>query len=182
MNSYQIQTELIDVWMKIFNYAEFKTILILYINTVFGEYIKYEELRYATGLSEKEQNDALVELMKLEIVESLFENEKGMFRVKIKKEMASENEVKIYDPVTKLTSVEKIKLDKKRRRKFAEAFTHQKEIRDSILKRDNYKCVYCHSTENLTIDHIIAITKKGADDLSNLQTLCRSCNSQKNNG
>ena len=38
------------------------------------------------------------------------------------------------------------------------------------------KCRYCHSRENLTIDHKIPLTRGGTDDLSNLQCLCQSCN------
>ncbi|HEU0173990.1 MAG TPA: HNH endonuclease signature motif containing protein [Blastocatellia bacterium] len=37
----------------------------------------------------------------------------------------------------------------------------------------------CGVTEDLTLDHIIALSRGGTDDLSNLQFLCRSHNSQK---
>lgn len=48
-----------------------------------------------------------------------------------------------------------------------------------VFKRDAYNCNHCGATENLTIDHIIPIIKGGTNDLSNLQTLCSSCNSKK---
>ena len=42
-------------------------------------------------------------------------------------------------------------------------------------------CVYCGSTDNLTIDHIIPIDKGGTQDPKNLIRACRSCNSAKRN-
>lgn len=50
-----------------------------------------------------------------------------------------------------------------------------------VFARDNYRCVYCGSGENLTVDHIVAWSKGGTNDESNLQTLCKSCNSRKGN-
>jgi 5-methylcytosine-specific restriction endonuclease McrA len=43
-------------------------------------------------------------------------------------------------------------------------------------------CVVCESTEDLTLDHVIPLTKGGEGfDPANLTTLCRSCNSSKGN-
>jgi len=52
-------------------------------------------------------------------------------------------------------------------------------VREFILQRDNYKCVYCGSTENLQIDHIKSVYSGGENSIDNLQTLCRSCNTGK---
>lgn len=52
-------------------------------------------------------------------------------------------------------------------------------VRESVYARDGYACVHCGATEHLSIDHIIPWSKGGADDESNYQTLCRSCNSKK---
>lgn len=49
----------------------------------------------------------------------------------------------------------------------------------SLIERDGNKCNMCHSLEYLSIDHIIPLSKGGSDDLTNLQILCRSCNSSK---
>ena len=57
--------------------------------------------------------------------------------------------------------------------------TIPEELRWSIFQRDDYKCLHCGSKSCLTIDHILAESKGGNLDGSNLQTLCRSCNSKK---
>lgn len=54
------------------------------------------------------------------------------------------------------------------------------ELRNKIYKRDNYQCKQCNSKNNLTIDHIFPFAKGGITEESNLQTLCKSCNSRKN--
>lgn len=56
-----------------------------------------------------------------------------------------------------------------------------KKIRDFIMKRDKFICVNCGSTKDLEIDHIRPITRGGTDKVSNLQTLCKSCNTSKGN-
>jgi len=49
----------------------------------------------------------------------------------------------------------------------------------ALIKRDGLVCAKCSTAENLTVDHIIPISKGGTDDLDNLRLLCRSCNSKK---
>ena len=52
-------------------------------------------------------------------------------------------------------------------------------IRHEVFVRDNYKCVECGASKEdipLEIDHIISIAQGGTDEMSNLQTLCKTCN------
>jgi hypothetical protein len=53
--------------------------------------------------------------------------------------------------------------------------------RNMIHKRDNYECQYCRCKENLTIDHVIPVSRNGKDDWYNLVSCCSSCNTKKGN-
>jgi len=54
-------------------------------------------------------------------------------------------------------------------------------IRNEVLKKFNFRCVFCGESDfkKLTIDHIKPYSKGGRENISNLQVLCRSCNSKK---
>lgn len=54
-----------------------------------------------------------------------------------------------------------------------------KKVLKKLLHKYKFKCVFCGNKENLTIDHIIPVSKGGSDDEDNLQILCKSCNSKK---
>jgi len=49
------------------------------------------------------------------------------------------------------------------------------EIRDKVLKRDDFTCVNCGSGSNLIVHHIVPISEQGTNRLSNLVSLCREC-------
>ena len=48
-----------------------------------------------------------------------------------------------------------------------------------VKARDNFTCVNCSSKADLCVDHKVPESIGGDNTLSNLQTLCRSCNSSK---
>ena len=54
-----------------------------------------------------------------------------------------------------------------------------KATRKAVFIRDNNSCVKCGATENLHIDHEIALSRGGSNDVDNLQVLCRDCNLRK---
>jgi 5-methylcytosine-specific restriction endonuclease McrA len=49
----------------------------------------------------------------------------------------------------------------------------------ALIERDGYECAQCGSIDNITIDHIIPLSKGGDDELDNLRLLCQACNSRK---
>jgi hypothetical protein len=55
-------------------------------------------------------------------------------------------------------------------------------LRFLVMRRDHFKCVLCgrspatHPATELHIDHILAWSKEGRTEISNLRTLCSQCN------
>jgi 5-methylcytosine-specific restriction endonuclease McrA len=56
--------------------------------------------------------------------------------------------------------------------------------RENIYVRDKYTCQYClgrHSAKDLTLDHVIPVSKGGKKDWDNIVTACKTCNQIKAN-
>ena len=60
------------------------------------------------------------------------------------------------------------------------SFVAKPAVRAAVFGRDNHKCVYCGSENDLEIDHIVPLARGGENELGNLQTLCKPCNTIKN--
>ena len=56
-----------------------------------------------------------------------------------------------------------------------------RQFRMVVYARDNWRCVSCGATEDLTLDHIVPKSKGGPHTPENLQTMCRPCNNKKGN-
>lgn len=63
-----------------------------------------------------------------------------------------------------------------------------KKIRLAVYERDNYTCVYCDrnlyddfksKTGKIAIDHFVPYMGRGEDEIENLFTVCKRCNSAK---
>lgn len=53
------------------------------------------------------------------------------------------------------------------------------EVKKYVFDRNKYQCQSCGKTfleTQLTIDHIIPLARGGSNDISNLHTLCLTCN------
>ena len=73
----------------------------------------------------------------------------------------------------------KQKTEKKKRSRYISAST-----RVDVLRRDNYRCVFCGVSARkaeLEVDHILPFSRGGSNKISNLQTLCKDCNRGKGN-
>lgn len=51
--------------------------------------------------------------------------------------------------------------------------------RRNVFLRDEYRCQYCGSTHELTIDHVMPRSRGGESSWTNLVSCCRSCNLKK---
>jgi len=49
----------------------------------------------------------------------------------------------------------------------------------NVMVRDRFKCVYCGSSEILTIDHVIPTSRGGKSNFDNCVTACKPCNNKK---
>lgn len=52
-------------------------------------------------------------------------------------------------------------------------------VQRAVFERDGYACVWCSSTANLSMDHVIPWSLGGPDTVENLRVLCRDCNSRR---
>jgi len=49
----------------------------------------------------------------------------------------------------------------------------------NVMIRDNYTCQYCGATKELTIDHVIPVSRGGKSNFENCVTACKQCNLKK---
>ncbi len=52
-------------------------------------------------------------------------------------------------------------------------------VRHAVWRRDDGRCVQCGSQERLEFDHVIPVSRGGANSERNLQLLCERCNREK---
>jgi len=52
-------------------------------------------------------------------------------------------------------------------------------VRSEVWRRDGGQCAKCGSKHNLQFDHIIPVSRGGANSVANIQLLCLACNAAK---
>lgn len=57
--------------------------------------------------------------------------------------------------------------------------SHSLEEWQELCKKYNWQCAICRQKKKLTKDHIKPLSLNGTDYISNIQPLCRNCNSRK---
>lgn len=64
-------------------------------------------------------------------------------------------------------------------RRQADNYIKRVEVRNEVFNLYGEQCLCCGDDDNITIDHVIPVSKGGENSIDNLQPLCRSCNSRK---
>lgn len=73
------------------------------------------------------------------------------------------------------------KTNRRRLKKTANGGSHTLQEWRELCARYNHRCLCCGQDRPLTRDHVIPVDCGGTDDITNIQPLCRPCNSAKGN-
>ncbi len=57
--------------------------------------------------------------------------------------------------------------------------SHVPFTKKNVMVRDRHLCVYCKSSKELTIDHVIPASRGGKTNFENCVTACKPCNNKK---
>jgi 5-methylcytosine-specific restriction endonuclease McrA len=107
--------------------------------------------------------------------------------LKVKKSLAckscsSKNRSGEKSPYWKGGMVARLAHNRMRAQKMKQLKDHSQEEWQELKQTYGHMCLCCKRTEpdiKLQKDHIVPISKGGADNIENIQPLCGSCNSQK---
>lgn len=77
--------------------------------------------------------------------------------------------------------VRRVREARRRTRKMSGGGSYTKEDVATLLRQQKGRCAYCRKdiSKQFAVDHIMPIRLGGSSDRSNLQLVCRSCNSSK---
>ena len=80
-----------------------------------------------------------------------------------------------------LKTIENNNVDKSSYKFLRREFKFKRNLFFNVLYNEKKQqcCQYCKSENNLSVDHILALINGGKNNISNMQILCRTCNSKK---
>jgi 5-methylcytosine-specific restriction endonuclease McrA len=110
---------------------------------------------------------------------SLLDTEKSVERMRKRREDDPEGTRKYQNDWAHENSDKIVKYAFERRSKIANAGSFTAEEWENLLEQCGNKCVCCGKKKKLTVDHIVPVIKGGTNLISNIQPLCKSCNSSK---
>ncbi len=79
-------------------------------------------------------------------------------------------------PACNVKKWERIKEEERKQRGIRPLFWNT--FKYECFSRDNYTCQHCGSKKRLECHHIIPVSNRGSNELSNLITLCHACHSK----
>ena len=56
-----------------------------------------------------------------------------------------------------------------------------RQTRIAVYSRDNFRCLWCGTDQDLRLDHFVPWSAGGTNDPDNLRTLCNPCNDKRSN-
>lgn len=125
-------------------------------------------LRTAIGMLHSEDNEPKAKIIDPESYQTMTWSDWSKLKVKATDEVIrSANAVFRIPEVILLTTYDKVPMPK----------VHFS--RRTMFKRDEHKCQYCSSREDLTIDHIIPRAQGGKTTWENCVAACYKCNAKK---
>jgi 5-methylcytosine-specific restriction endonuclease McrA len=92
---------------------------------------------------------------------------------------ANPDKFKSYQSISKKRNKESIAANTRRRNAKRKENGIYKISKQELIKLNEGSCFYCGSTQRITVDHVVAISRGGTDSIGNLVSACKSCNSQK---
>ena len=105
---------------------------------------------------------------------------KNVERVKEYRKQHAEHIREVYKLYRKNNpEANRIKCNRRRARLVNASGNHTVKEWENLLDKYGHKCLKCGTTENLTEDHVLPLSLGGNNSIENIQPLCSSCNSSK---